>query len=118
MIKSLIFAVALTIVGDSIAEILHMPAPGAMIGMIGLMTLFAARGGGDAGAASLFDTAAPHFPLVFIPAAVGVVVNVDLLAHAWLHVITAIVSGTAVTIAITGLLGQYLLNLVGKARTI
>ncbi|MCG6875174.1 MAG: CidA/LrgA family protein [Betaproteobacteria bacterium] len=117
MIKTVVIAVALAILGDAIVEMLDIPVPGAAIGMMLLATIFAARGGVDAGAASLFDAAAPHFPLFFIPAAVGVVASAELLSHAWLYVAVAIVASTAATIAITGMLAQRLLNLLAKAKT-
>ena len=65
----------------------------------------------------LFDTVSPHFTMFFMPAAVGVVANIDILANAWPHFVAAIVLGTTMTIAFTGLLTQALLRLFRHART-
>jgi putative effector of murein hydrolase LrgA (UPF0299 family) len=85
--------------------------------MMLLAALFAVRGEVDREAARLFDSAAAHFPLFFIPAAAGIVASADILAHAWLQIVIAIVLGTAVTITITGALAQFLLSALGKVRT-
>ena len=117
MIKTLVLVLVLTVIGDVLAEAFTVPVPGAAIGMILLAALFAVRGRADPDAASLFDIAAPHFPLFFIPAAVGIVASADILAQAWLHITVAIVLGTAVTITITGAIAQFLLSALGKVRT-
>lgn len=59
--------------------------------------------------AALFDAVAPRFQLLFVPAAVGVVANLDLLAASWISFAAAIVAGTAIAIVVTGLLVQALL---------
>jgi holin-like protein len=117
MIGSLVIVLALAVLGDAISGLLALPIPGSAIGMMLLASVFVARGGADAGSARLFDLASPHFPLFFIPAAVGVVASRELLAAAWLQVAVAIVVGTLVTIAVTGLLSQHLLNRLVETRT-
>lgn len=67
-------------------------------------------GGPDAAIAQLFDTTAPHFPLLFVPAAVGVVANLDLLALFWAQFVAAVVLGTCATILVAGLCAQALLR--------
>jgi len=117
MIKTLGLVLMLTVAGDALSEALNAPIPGAALGMMMLAAIFAARGSADPTAARLFDAAAPHFPLFFIPAAAGVIASAELLAQAWLHIVVAIVLGTALTITITGALAQFLLSTLGKVRT-
>jgi holin-like protein len=105
---------ALTVVGDTVAAWLAIPVPGAAIGMLMLASLFAVRGGADPASSRLFDAAAPHIPLFFIPAAVGVIASADLLARAWLPIAVAIVLGTALTLVTTGALAQLLLRGIAK----
>jgi holin-like protein len=114
MTRSAAIALALLIAGDAIAESFKLPVPGAALGLAVLTTAFAIRGGPDAATAKLFDFAAPYFPLFFVPAAVGVIASLDMLAFAWLHVVAAIVVGTAVTILVTGVIAQCLLRRVAE----
>lgn len=118
MLQAAGLSLALLIVGDTFTERFAWPIPGAAIGLAVLTAFFAIRGGPDEGSEKLFDFAAPYFPLFFVPAAVGVVASLDILAFAWLHVAFAIVLGTAVTILITGIFTQALLRFgTGAVRT-
>lgn len=112
MTRSAAIVLILLILGDAIAERLALPIPGAALGLAALTTAFAIRGGPDRESEELFDFAAPYFPLFFVPAAVGVVASLDVLAFAWIHVTAAIVFGTAATILVTGLVSQALLRLM------
>lgn len=118
MIKTILRAICLAVLGDTAADLIDLPVPGATIGMTLLLLIFSIHGGVDPDVSRLFDRMSPHFPLFFVPAAVGVVANADLLANAWFHVAVAIAGGTTVTIVFTGLLGQFLLNTAREAGTI
>lgn len=78
--------------------------------MLLLAIVFARRRGPGESMARLFDGLAPHLPLFFVPAAVGIVASVKLLSQAWVHIAVAIALGTAVTIATTGWVAQALLR--------
>jgi holin-like protein len=110
MTKSAAVVLILLTLGNAVAERFALPIPGAALGLAVLATAFAIRGGPDNGSEELFDFAAPYFPLFFVPAAVGVVESLNVLAFAWVHVTVAIVFGTTVTILITGLILQTLLR--------
>lgn len=111
------FVLALTVIGDAVAEGLAVPVPGAAIGMMLLASVFAVRGGADPASGRVFDAAAPHFPLFFVPAAAGIVASVELLTDSWLPITAAIVLGTALTLVMTGALAQLLLRRLSKAVT-
>lgn len=110
MFKSLAIVLVLAAVGDELVDAFQAPLPGAAIGMIFLVGWFAMRGGPDASSARLFDGVAPHLPLFFVPAAVGIIASAELLSQAWLYIALAIAFGTAATIAVTGMVAQALLH--------
>jgi holin-like protein len=117
MLKFLAIVLALAAAGDSLADAVQAPVPGAAVGMVFLVGVFALRGGPDAGAARLFDGMAPHLPLFFVPAAVGVITSAELLSQAWFHIAVAVALGTAATIAVTGLVAQALLRAPQEINT-
>ncbi len=117
MIQAMVLVLALAVLGDTLADALGAPVPGATIGLLLLAASFGARGGPDRGSTALFEGVAPHFPLFFIPAASGLVASADLLASAWLSVVTAILASTIAAIAITGLVVQGALRVVQKEET-
>lgn len=110
MFKSLAIVFALAAMGDSLVDIFELPVPGAALGMIMLAGFFSWRRGPGTSMAGLFDGMAPHLPLFFVPAAVGIVASAELLSQAWVHIATAIALGTATTIGVTGLIAQRLLR--------
>lgn len=118
MVKSAALVLVLLICGDAIVEGLDLPVPGAALGLLVLVTAFLARGGPDKASQELFDFAAPYFPLFFVPAAVGVIANLEVLVFAWLQIAAAITAGTAVTLLVTGQVAQRLMATGRKsART-
>ena len=117
MIKSVAVLLALTMTGNAVSEALSAPVPGSALGLLLLAAFFAIRQGPDEGYERLFDIAAPYFPLFFVPAAVGIVATFDLLAASWLYVVEAVAAGTAITIAVTGMLAQSLLGRGGREVT-
>ena len=110
MIQSAAAVLALMILGEAIATHAALPIPGAALGLLALTAVFALRGGPDRGSEKLFDVATPYFPLLFVPAAVGVIANLDVLAGAWLHVLAALIPGTTITLLVTGHVFQALLQ--------
>lgn len=110
MTQSAAVLIVLLVLGETVVAQFSLPVPGAALGLLALSLAFAFRGGPDTGFEELFDFAAPYFPLFFVPAAVGVVASIDVLARSWLYIATAIVVGTAITILVTGRLLQSLLG--------
>jgi putative effector of murein hydrolase LrgA (UPF0299 family) len=111
--KALAIVVALVIVGDAVAGASGLPVPGPALGLLALTLRFAWRRGPDAEIGALFEVAAPRFQLFFVPAAVGVVANFDILAASWVFLVIAVIGGTAVALVVTGRVVQALL---GRSR--
>lgn len=114
MVGSLTLILLLAVVGDCITDALGLPVPGPAIGLLLLTLIFVVREGPDQGSAALFDAVSPHFPLFFVPAAVGVVANADILSRSWFLFAAAVVLGTSVTLVTTGWITQCLLH--GRGR--
>lgn len=111
MLAAFTILVALIIAGDTIAAVSGLPIPGPAIGLMVLSLYFVWCGGApEPSMARLFDVAAPRFQMFFVPAAVGVVANFDLLASSWVFFAVAIIGGTTLALAVTGRLVQALLN--------
>lgn len=108
--KSLGIIITLALVGDVIANALDVPIPGAALGMLILAGFFAYKGGPDTEFGGLFELVSPYFPIFFVPAAVGVIASLDIMATSWLYLTTAIVIGTGITIAITGSIAEWLIR--------
>ena len=109
MLKAMAIVFGLLIAGDALAGATAAPVPGPALGLAALTACFAARRGADADLAALFDAVAPHAPLLFIPAAAGIVAHLDLLAAQAAAIAAAVLLGTAAALVAAGLAAQALL---------
>jgi putative effector of murein hydrolase LrgA (UPF0299 family) len=110
MLDSLGRVLALLIAAEAAAVLIEAPVPGAALGLVALALVFALTGGPDQDMRRLFDMLAPHAPLLFVPAAVGVVANLDTLVLFWAAFTAAIILGTSAVLVVTALSAQALLR--------
>lgn len=100
--------------GEFAARALGLPIPGPVIGMVLLFAVLLARYGGeglpDKPLSHVADTLLGNLGLLFVPAGVGVMLYLPLLARDWPAILAAIVIGTAVGIAFTARLAHWLLQ--------
>lgn len=116
ILGSITVLLACQLAGETIAKLFSLPVPGPVIGMailfVGLLIRRGLPAELDKSAAFLLS----HMSLLFIPAGTGVVVHAKLIAAEWLPISTALLLGTAITIAVTGLTMGALLKLRGRAK--
>jgi putative effector of murein hydrolase LrgA (UPF0299 family) len=109
MIQAIALILGLVVAGEATVEALALPLPGPALGLLALTALFCCRGGPDEATGRLFDATCPHFPVLFVPAAVGVVATLDSIALLWPLLVAAVVLGTLATVLATALTAQLLL---------
>jgi holin-like protein len=91
------------LIGEVLVQLLRLPVPGPVVGMLLLFLTLLLRGEAPE---SLRDTAnglLGHLSLLFVPAGVGVMLHFHRLASEWLPIIVALVASTVITIAVTAL---------------
>jgi holin-like protein len=108
MLMSITIVVLLLVAGDVIVAATGLPVPGAVLGMLGLAAICSSWPRATDGVSRLFDAIIPYAPILFVPAAVGVIEHFNAIASAWLPIVLAITLSTAATIVVTGLLLQML----------
>jgi holin-like protein len=94
--------------GEVITRMTGLPVPGPVIGMVILFCGLVLRRRLPPELETTGAFLLRHLPLLFVPAGVGIVTNLDLLVRDWAPIAGAIIIGTAVTIAVTGLVMQFL----------
>jgi holin-like protein len=114
MIGALATLLTCQLAGEVVARALHLPVPGPVIGMVLLFVGLLLRGR-EAPAAldAVADGLLGNLGLLFVPAGVGVVLYLPLLARDWAPLSLAVVVGTLSAIAFTGRLAQWLLRRLG-----
>ncbi len=103
MLAALTVLLVYQLVGEVLVQLLHLPVPGPVIGMLLLFVTLLLRGEAPE---SLRDTAnglLGHLSLLFVPAGVGVMLHFHRLATEWLPIVVALVASTVITIGVTAL---------------
>lgn len=114
MIAGLTSLLACQLAGEILSRSLGLPVPGPVVGMVLLfLALMLRRRPVPAGLNSTADGLLSHLGLLFVPAGVGVVLYLPLLAREGTAIAMAVVGGTLLTIAFTGWLAQALLRRFG-----
>ena len=99
--------------GETAARALELPVPGPVLGLLLLFVFVYWRGGPPE---PLRDTAGGllrHLPILFVPAAVGVIRHVDRIADEWLPILVALTVGTWLTIVVSAWTLRLVLKLTG-----
>ncbi len=114
MIGALTTLLLCQLAGEVAARALNLPVPGPVIGMVLLFAGLLLRGR-EAPAAlnGVADGLLGNLGLLFVPAGVGVILYLPVLARDWAPISLAVLGGTLAAIALTGRLAQALLRRLG-----
>lgn len=96
------------LIGEIITRLTKLPIPGPVIGMVILFCGLLLRRKMPSELETVSGFLHRYLPLLFVPAGVGIITNLDLLMRSWAPLTGAIIIGTALTIAVTGVVMQLL----------
>lgn len=94
--------------GETLARVTGVPVPGPIIGLVLLFAGLTLRGRPVPRLEESADNLLAHLALLFVPAGVGVVQYLPVLASEWLAVSASVIGSTVVAIAVTGLVMRVL----------
>ncbi len=102
MLGSLTIILVCQLLGEIITRLTGLPVPGPVIGMLILFCGLLLKQRLPTELEGAANSLHRYLALLFVPAGVGVITNLDLLVRSWLPLGGAVLIGTAVTIAVTG----------------
>lgn len=111
MLQGLTVLLICQFVGEILTRALLLPVPGPVLGMLLLLAGLALRGRqGKAapGVKQADEGLLSHLGLLFVPAGVGVVTELDVLGANWLAVTVALLGSTIAGLLVTGFVMQRL----------
>lgn len=111
MLVAFLVLIGCQLVGELLRNALHLPLPGAVIGMLLLAAALAFRDRGnespDTTAASALDRTAggllQYMGLLFVPAGVGIIAEAGLLRQQRQPIAIAVIGSTVLSLVVTGL---------------
>ncbi|MEJ2592646.1 MAG: CidA/LrgA family protein [Candidatus Thiodiazotropha sp.] len=89
------------LIGEVCVRLLGLPVPGPVLGMLLLFATLLVRGRSHQTLDDSASTLLSHLSLLFVPAGVGMIVHLDLIAEAWLPIVLTLVLSTLITMAAT-----------------
>ncbi len=92
---------AYQLVGEVISKGLELPLPGPVVGMGLLFVTLLIKGNLPEGLKKTSQGLLSHLSLLFVPAGVGVMMHMHLLANEWQAISVALVVSTALTVLVT-----------------
>lgn len=110
LLRSLILLFAAQLAGEILSRGFGLPVPGPVIGMALLFLLLLLRPALPAGLEGVAGGLLGHLGLLFVPAGVGVISHLPLLAAEWRPILAALFGSTLLAILVTGLVLKLLLR--------
>ena len=94
--------------GEVIARGLGISLPGPVVGLLLLLVALIVRRGPDEALRDTSNGLLRHLSLLFVPAGVGIVTQLDALERDWLPIVASILVSTALGLVVTGWIMQRL----------
>ncbi len=114
ILDALIVLLVCQLAGEVISIAIDIPVPGPVIGMAILAVALAIRGGVPDGLTKTTGSLLDHLALLFVPAGVGVLAHLPLLAEEFRPIIGALIGSTLLAIAVTALVMAGVQRLGGR----
>lgn len=108
MLRTLTILITCQFIGEVLARAGNLPLPGPVIGLVLMLSWLVWRGGPDAELRENCSGLLRHLLLLFVPAGVGIVTQLDVLRENFFPAMVAIVVSTALGLGVTGWLMQRL----------
>lgn len=105
------------LIGETLVRLLDLALPGPVIGMVILFFGLVVRGGVPQRLQATAEGFLQHLSLLFVPAGVGVVTHLSLVADQWVPLTTALLVSAIATVAVTATLMAWLNRLTGNPPT-
>ncbi len=110
MLNALTILVLCQFSGEVIARAAGLSVPGPVLGLLLLLAGLALRGGPDEAMRSTTNGLLRHLSLLFVPAGVGIITQLDALGRDWLAIGVSVLVSTALGLGVTALVMQRLVK--------
>ena len=108
MLRSLTVLILCQFAGEVAARALGLPLPGPVLGLVLLLAILMARGGPGEPLRDTSNGLLRYLSLLFVPAGVGIVTQLDVLTRDWVAILASILVSTALSMVVTGWIMQRL----------
>ncbi len=114
MLGALTLLLVCQALGEAVVRLAGLPVPGPVMGMLLLFGWLTFKGEVPEAVAKTAGGLLEHLSLLFVPAGVGVVLYLDLVAAEWKAILAALVVSTLATIVVTAFVMRRLVRAEDK----
>lgn len=107
MLKGIIILLVCQFLGECIAVLFSLLVPGAVIGMVLLLIFLIIRKGSFESLDNAVNIHLRYLPLLFIPAAMGIITQVDIITKEFFAIFVALFFGTLIALAFSAKFMDY-----------
>jgi holin-like protein len=108
MLGALTVLLVYQLIGEVLVQLLALPVPGPVVGMLLLFVSLVVRGAVPEWLRVTANGLLSHLSLLFVPAGVGVMLHFERLGAEWLPIVVSLVVSTVLTIGVTALVMRVL----------
>lgn len=108
MLAALTVLLVYQLIGEVLVQLLTLPVPGPVVGMLLLFITLLLRGAAPEWLRTTSNALLGHLSLLFVPAGVGVMLHFKRLGAEWLPISVALVASTVITIGVAALVMRLL----------
>lgn len=108
LFREAIIILGIYLLGEFISQVLSLPIPGNILGMIILLVLLWTKVVKLDQIETISNFLLDHLAFFFIPAGVGLMTSVGIIKDSWLKLIVVCIATTIIIIASTGLIVQHI----------
>jgi putative effector of murein hydrolase LrgA (UPF0299 family) len=108
VLRALTVLVLCQFAGEVVARAAGLPLPGPVVGLVLLLVILIVRKGPDEALRDTSTGLLRHLSLLFVPAGVGIVTQLDALERDWRAIVAAVLVSTALGLIVTGWVMQRL----------
>lgn len=108
MLGALTVLLVYQLIGEVLVQLLALPVPGPVVGMLLLFLSLVMRGAAPEWLRVTANGLLSHLSLLFVPAGVGVMLHFERLGAEWLPIVVSLVASTVLTIGVTALVMRVL----------
>lgn len=110
MIEGFALLLVFQLIGEAVSRALGLPVPGPVIGLALLFAALRLNPGRKGLVTAAAEALHSHFSLLFVPAGVGVMLYVPLLAREWVAIVLSVVVSTLVGLVVTAWVANVLIQ--------
>lgn len=114
LFREAIIILGIYLLGEFISQVLSLPIPGNILGMIILLVLLWTKVVKIEQIETIANFLLDHLAFFFIPAGVGLMTSIGIIKDSWLKLIVVCIATTIIIIASTGLIVQYITRKTNK----